>query len=60
VLASIAAGHARPVSSAQLATELQLPEGAVNITLRSLQGRRVITPAPGTARGGGWTLSTPP
>jgi hypothetical protein len=61
VLASIADSHPRPVSSAQLATELELPEGPLNITLRSLHRRRAITPAARTARrGGGWTLSTAP
>jgi hypothetical protein len=61
VLASIAASHPRPISSAQLATELQLPAGPLNITLRSLHRRRVITPTPGSARrGGGWTLANVP
>jgi DNA-binding IscR family transcriptional regulator len=61
VLASIAASHPHPISSARLAAELQLPEGALIVTLRSLHRRRAITPVPGTAhRGGGWTLSTPP
>lgn len=35
---------------AQRATELQLSEGAVTITLRSLHRRRVITPAPARRR----------
>ena len=61
VLASVAASHPRPLSSAQLATELQLPEGPLNITLRSLHRRQVITTAPATARrGAGWTLSDAP
>ena len=40
---------------------LQLPEGPLNITLRSLHRRQVITTAPATARrGAGWTLSDAP
>jgi hypothetical protein len=53
----IAARHPRPVASAQLATELQLPAGALNVTLRSLQRRQLIVAVPPTARSsGGWTL----
>lgn len=53
----IAARHPRPVSSAQLATELQLPPGALNVTLRSLQRRQLIVAVPATARRrGGWML----
>lgn len=53
----IAARHPRPLTSAQLATELQLPPGALNVTLRSLQRRQLIAAVPATARRrGGWTL----
>ena len=57
-LASIAAAHPRPVTTAQLAVELRVAEGALNVTLRSLRRRRLITGVPATARRrGGWTLS---
>jgi hypothetical protein len=53
----IAARHPRPITSAQLATELQLPPGALNVTLRSLQRRQLIAAVRATARRrGGWTL----
>jgi hypothetical protein len=53
----IAARHPRPVSSAQLATELKLSPGALNVTLRSLQRRQLIVAVPATAqRRGGWVL----
>jgi DNA-binding IscR family transcriptional regulator len=53
----IAARHPRPVSSAQLAAELQLSPGALNVTLRSLQRRQLIVAVPPTAqRRGGWML----
>jgi DNA-binding IscR family transcriptional regulator len=54
---SIAARHPRPVTSAQLASELQLAEGSLNVTLRSLRRRGLIASAPATPRRrGGWTL----
>jgi DNA-binding MarR family transcriptional regulator len=57
VLNVIAARHPRPVTSAQLATELQLAAGTLNVTLRSLQRRQLIVAVPTTARRrGGWTL----
>ena len=38
--------------------ELHVAEGALNITLRSVHRRRLITGVPATARRrGGWTLS---
>jgi hypothetical protein len=46
----IAARHPRPITSAQLATELQLAPGALNVTLRSLQRRQLIAVVPATAR----------
>jgi len=53
----IAAHHPRPVTSTQLATELQLAAGTLNVTLRSLQRRHLIAAVPATARRrGGWTL----
>jgi hypothetical protein len=53
----IAARHPRPVTSTQLATELQLRPGALNVTLRSLQRRQLIVAVPATPRRhGGWTL----
>jgi DNA-binding MarR family transcriptional regulator len=53
----IAARHPRPITSAQLATELQLAPGALNVALRSLQRRQLIAVVPATARRrGGWTL----
>jgi Mn-dependent DtxR family transcriptional regulator len=57
-LRSIAASHPRPVTSAQLASELQIAEGSLNVTLRSLHRRGLIAAtAPATARRrGGWTL----
>jgi hypothetical protein len=58
VLASIAAAHPRPVTTAQLAVELRIAEGALNVTLRSLHRRLLITGVPASARRrGGWTLS---
>jgi DNA-binding IscR family transcriptional regulator len=60
-LESLAASHPRPCSSAQLAAELHVAEGALNITLRSLRRRRLIVAVVATARGrSGWTLSRPP
>jgi DNA-binding IclR family transcriptional regulator len=57
VLEVIAARHPRPVTSTQLATELQLAPGTLNVTLRSLQRRQLIAAVPATARSrGGWTL----
>jgi DNA-binding IclR family transcriptional regulator len=57
VLDVIAAHHPRPVTSTQLATELQLAAGTLNVTLRSLQRRQLIVAVPATARRrGGWTL----
>ena len=57
VLDVIAARHPRPVTSTQLATELQLAPGTLNVTLRSLQRRQLIAAVPATARRrGGWTL----
>jgi hypothetical protein len=57
VLDVIAARHPRAVTSAQLATELQLPAGTLNVTLRSLQRRQLIAAVPATPRRhGGWTL----
>jgi hypothetical protein len=53
----IAAHHPRPITSTQLATELQLPPGTLNVTLRSLQRRHLIAALPATARRReGWTL----
>jgi hypothetical protein len=53
----IAARHPRPITSTQLATELQLPPEALNVTLRSLQRRQLIVAVPATPRRrGGWTL----
>jgi DNA-binding IclR family transcriptional regulator len=48
VLDLIAARHPRPVTSAQLATELQLAAGTLNVTLRSLQRRHLIAAMPAT------------
>jgi hypothetical protein len=60
-LESIAASHPRPRSSAQLAAELNVAEGALNVTLRSLRRRRLIVAVAATARArSGWTLSRPP
>ena len=56
-LASIAAAHPQPVTTAQLAAQLRLAEGALNVTLRSLRDRRLIAEAPMThPRPCGWTL----
>jgi hypothetical protein len=56
-LASIEAAHPHPVTTAQLAAELRLAEGALNVTLRSLQSRRLIAGTPATAhQRSGWTL----
>jgi DNA-binding IclR family transcriptional regulator len=51
VLDLIAARHPRPVTSTQLATELQLAPGTLNVTLRSLQRRQLIAAVPATALG---------
>jgi hypothetical protein len=56
VLDTVRARHPQPVTAAQLAARLGIAEGALNLTLRSLHRRRLIAPAPPTARGhGGWT-----
>jgi hypothetical protein len=56
VLDAICGRHARPVTAAELAAELGIAEGALNVTLRSLHRRRLIFPAPPTARRpGAWT-----
>ena len=56
VLDAIRARHPRTTTAAQLAATLGIAEGALNITLRSLHRRRLIAPAPPTARPhGGWT-----
>jgi DNA-binding IclR family transcriptional regulator len=51
VLDLIAARHPRLVTSTQLATELQLAPGTLNVTLRSLQRRQLIAAVPATALG---------
>jgi len=57
-LDAIRARDPRPITAAQLAAELGIAEGALNITLRSLHRRRLIAPAPPTARRhGAWTAS---
>ena len=54
----IAASHPRPVTAAQLATELHVAEGALNVTLRSLLRRRMVTGVPVIGRERcGWTLA---
>ena len=54
----IAASQPRPLTTAQLANELQIAEGALNVTLRSLLRRRLITSVPATGRERcGWTLA---
>jgi hypothetical protein len=56
VLDAIRASHPRPVTAAQLAAKLEIAEGGLNITLRSLHRRRLIAPAPPSPRRhGGWT-----
>jgi hypothetical protein len=56
-LSSIEAAHPCPVTTAELAAELLVAEGALNVTLRSLQSRRLIAGIPATAnRRCGWTL----
>jgi DNA-binding IscR family transcriptional regulator len=59
-LESLAASHPRPRTSAQLAAELHVAEGALNVTLRSLRRGGLIVAVAATARArGGWTLSRP-
>jgi DNA-binding IclR family transcriptional regulator len=59
VLDAVRARRPRPVTAAQLAARLGIAEGALNVTLRSLHRRRLIAPAPATARRhGGWTAPT--
>lgn len=58
VLDAIRARDPRPTTAAQLAAELGIAEGALNITLRSLHRRRLIAPRPAD-RSPAWCLDRP-
>jgi hypothetical protein len=60
-LQSISASHPRARTTADLAAELRVAEGALNVTLRSLRRRGLIVAAPASPRDhGGWMLPPSP
>ena len=57
VLAALAAYDAPSITARELAAQLLIHEGRLNVTLRSLQRRGLITVTPATPRSdSGWRL----